>query len=243
MMFEDLIEKLLHESRDKNRAFDLDDTCIDFSRFFVQSLNAQFGTALSHEQVVSYDTSKILPLKEKGATLHTVGAVVRAMGNSAAFMQLKVRPYFYPVMSYFTDGMQKIGYERNFLLTSRSTDFYDNPLEKTLSYVAKHSLSIPAQNVLLTRQKVEKALEKNVAVAFEDNLEIALAYAQEKIPVFLFRQPWNDITHYDTELLSTEDLHAKEQLVAKAARYTGEYVFRVENWKILSDIIYTRLVH
>lgn len=237
--FNDRLDYIIKNIVENKLSFgmDIDDVIIHFKDYFRQGINKYFNTELKEEDIVTYNVSKLLPIKNKDITKKEVYSMLRTIGNNEEFTKLPANKGVRETIDLLINSSSENGYHNFFINTSRGDDIYEHVVEKTIKNLKYNNLRFYKHNVIFDDEKDYVAKSLGLKLFFEDNLENALKIIKKNIPVIMPTHEWNIKTPRDIILLSKEDAEYKHNLIDEIETYSGEYFFRIKNFEEFLEYI------
>ncbi len=228
-VLESIIKDIIYNKRPFGT--DIDGVLLNFEPFFRTNINEIFDVSLNEGDIVIYEASKLIPLKNKGVTQKEIYEAVRKMGNKHDFTRIKTKQGVHESLKLMTGGdYLSNGYENFFINTSRSNRLYDDVEDKTHETLRYNEVLFYDQNVIFDPEKEYVAKALGLRLFFEDDIITALKIMRKKIPVVMITESWNKKTPRDIVLLDREDAKYKHALVDELRHYNDKVFFRFDNF-------------
>jgi len=227
-----LLDKIIIDIIQKDNRFgmDIDDVILNFEPYFRNGLNDYYETDLKKGDIVLYDVTKILPIKEKTGDIKELYKALKRMGNKIEFTQIPINEGVDDSLrlllgkKFFNDGNDK------FLInTSRSNELYDDAEIKTYENLRFNGFSYD-NNIIFDPDKHYVAKAFGAKIFFEDSPTAALRMIEHNIPVVMPAQSWNIKTPRDIIFLDKKDAENKHKLINRLNNYEGTMLFRIRDF-------------
>jgi uncharacterized HAD superfamily protein len=162
---------------------DIDEVCARFAPPFLDTINeicaTRLGRTIRIEDIARYDIEEA----GLGITVADLQTVFRIMRERNDLARLDALPDAAEVL-------QQLSREHDIYYITGRGNFYPDAAEPTRAWLAQHGFPAP-DRVILEYYKQKEARKLGIQVFVDDNPEIALKLADERIEVFLMDYPWN----------------------------------------------------